>query len=309
MVRLFIVALLLSFVVSLVYNELTSSEGDDDIPRPIGPDPEIEKEKDSRVLVVVAEVDLGPYERVIEESMVKRVKYPEKLLPRYAPLDVKDVVGKLPTEPIYRGEIVSLQRLVDTDEYKESLRSLIPPGHRALSILVNSLSGVSGFVTQGDVVDLVAVYNRVIPGGGPGGRDLTTQTARIIRENLRVLIVGNKYNPVAGENSVGFIEGDLSNKPITFAVTPRDAAIIHHVVQMGASSFRILLKNSEDNQSLNTDGFSFIQLQERTRKLVRQASPSNDEEQEFKFVQHTIETIKGKRRMPDEVFEEKVPVN
>ena len=61
---------------------------------------------ENRVLVVISEIDMKPEERVIEESMIKRVKYPEHLLPRYAPLDITDVLGKLPTDPIYEGEIV-----------------------------------------------------------------------------------------------------------------------------------------------------------------------------------------------------------
>ena len=312
LVRLFAVALFMSFVVSVFYYKIISPEPTDGPAGPKdlgGPTVDVPKEDENRVLVVVSEVKLEPYERVIEESMVKRIKYPEKLLPRYAPLDVKDVLGKLPTEPIYRGEIVSLQGLVDKDEYKQSPRRLIPPGQRALSILVSSLSGVSGFVTQGDIVDLVAVYNRTIPGGGPGGRDLTTQTARIILQNIRVLIVGNRYNPVAGENPLGVIEGDLSQKPITFAVNPKDAAIIHHIVQMGGSSFRILLKHSEDQQMLSTDGFSFLRLQDETRKIVKRSDPNSATKEEFKTVQHTIEQFKGKRRMPDEVFEERVRVN
>ncbi len=304
LVRLFAVALAMSFVVSMFYNRMVDSGGDSTGTAP----PTKDVETDHRVLVVVAEVNFAPYERIIEETMVKRIKYPEKLLPRYAPLDIKDVLGKLPKEPIYAGEIVSLQRLIDKDEYKESLRQLIPPGHRALTIMVDKISGVSGFISQGDLVDLIAVYKHEVPGSGSRGRAASTQIARIIHQNVRVLIVGSRYNPIASQNPTASIKGDLGSKPITFAVTPHDAAFIHHIVQQGRASFRILLKNSEDQQILESEGYSVAELQNEVRTIVRASDPRVKNNITTKKVQHIIEVLSGRKRMPDQMFEEIVTI-
>jgi len=305
-VRLFAVALLLAIVVSFVFKKLTVDDSGGKTPTTPATTvaPGLESPK---VSVVVAEVNLEPYERVIEKTMVRKRKFPEALLPRYARFDIKDVVGKLPTEPIYRGEIISLARLVNEADYKESLRRLIPPGYRALAVTVGGLSSVSGFVSQGDVVDLAATFPVPLKTSGKRG---STSMSRIILQNIKVLIVGNKYNPVYKENPAGFIEGDLGNKPITFAVAPEDAAIIHHIALQGKSSFRIVLKNTEDKETVATDGFSLYQLEEETRRIVDNAEADSDAPKEGEKPTETrhyaIEVYEGGKKVRDEHFQETI---
>lgn len=311
LVRLFAVALLMSALVSVIYNRAIDSGGGSTPTATATALPTSDEDGGNRVSVIVAEVNLEPYERVIEKTMVKKVKFPEELLPRYAPIDIKNVVGKLPTEPIYRGEIVSLRRLIDKDEYKESLRRLIPRGHRALTIQVDTLAGVSGFISQGDFIDLAVMYDRVLPGAAGSS---STKICRVILQNIRVLIVGNKYNPLASDNPTGNIVGDLGAKPITFAVTPHDAALIHHVVQQGKSSFRILLKNPEDQDVVDTTGYSVRQLEDDTRTALLAmdsgGAPGPDgKEPEFQRVTRIVEVYRGAAKARDESFEELIPQN
>ena len=110
------------------------------------------------VPVIVAKYDMRPYEKVISEYMVERVKYPEHLLPRYAPLDIKDVLGKLPSEPIYKGEIVSLHRLTDKDEYQNALKNLVPPGFTHTTLPFNLPETIDGLDLEKERVDIVATY-------------------------------------------------------------------------------------------------------------------------------------------------------
>jgi Flp pilus assembly protein CpaB len=265
--------------------------------KPVG-----EEDEANRVSVVVAEVNLEPYERLIDAKMVKRIKYPEALMPRYSALDVKDVVGRLPTDPIYRGEIISLSRLVDKDDYGASLRRLIPPDHRALAVLVSAITGAA-FVSQGDMVDLAAVYPQALTAAGRGRGQQSTDMARIILQNIKVLIVGNKYNPVYQENPAGVIEGELTQKPVTFAVLPVDAAKIHHVAQ-NRSTFRMLLKNSEDKDLLETEGYSRQRLEQETRDILKPKAP--EEGPTKKAVEVTevkvVEVYKGCSKANDETF-------
>ena len=229
--------------------------------------PDIDISQGNTVNVVVSLVDLEPYATTIDKAMLDTIKYPEELVPRGASLDFSDVEGKLPVAPIYAGELIQLYRLVEKDQYKESLRQIIPPGHRAITITVDSLAGVAGFISQGDIVDLIAVYNKNVNVTNDR-RSKKSKEAKLKLQNLKVLIVGSKYNPVAHENKSKAIKGDLKKKAITLAVSPKEAVQITHIVQKAAgASFRIALKNSEDLQIVNTEGFSDLKLQDETLRL------------------------------------------
>ena len=143
---------------------------------------------DLLVPVIVSKYDLKPYRKVITEHMVGRVKYPEHLLPRYAPLDIKDVLGKLPTEPIYKGEIVSLARLIDKDEYNNEMELLIPPGFAYTTLPFSLPETIGGLELEEERVDIVATY-----------KDNNETVACIAAQKAIVgkigPVVNNKYRP------------------------------------------------------------------------------------------------------------------
>lgn len=261
--------------------------------------------------VIVSLVDLAPYSSTIDRAMVDTIKYPQNLLPRYASMDFTDVVGKLPAAPIYAGELILLPRLVEKNEYKESLRQLIPAGYRAITITVDSLSGVAGFISQGDIVDLIAVYSKAI-NTSSSQRAKRTKEAKLRLQNLKVLIVGSKYNPVTSENQGKSIHGDLAKKAITLAVHPKEALQIHHIVQKASgSSFRILLKNGEDRQIVRTEGFNDFEMEDETLKLLRNQngqtdleSTGDEDEDAYTTVQYNVERWSGTRQLQTESFTE-----
>src|SRR6202142_3392403 len=88
------------------------------------------------------------------------------------------------------------------------LAATIPEGMRAMSVAVNDVVGVAGFVTPGTMVDVL------VTGALSGSSGNITRT---ILENVRVLAAGQK------------VEQDREGKPqtvpvITLLVTPEDAA-------------------------------------------------------------------------------------
>jgi pilus assembly protein CpaB len=105
---------------------------------------------------------------------------------------------------------------------------------RAVSVAVNEVVGVAGFVTPGTMVD-VLVTGRALGGGTAGQGDIT----RTILENIRVLAAGQK------------IEQDREGKPqtvavITLLVTPDEATQL----TMGATDGKIqlALRNTIDTK-------------------------------------------------------------
>jgi len=105
------------------------------------------------------------------------------------------------------------------------LPATIPEGMRAITVAVNDVIGVAGFVIPGTMVD-VLVTGRVA-GGASGNSGNITET---ILENVRVLAAGQK------------IEQDREGKPqtvpvITLLVNPDDAAKL----AMGSTQGKIQL--------------------------------------------------------------------
>jgi pilus assembly protein CpaB len=107
-------------------------------------------------------------------------------------------------EPVLEGKLAP-------KESGAGLSATIPEGMRALSVAVNEVVGVAGFVIPGTMVD-VLVTGRVMGKDAAQG-DIT----RTILENVRVLAAGQK------------VEQDREGKPqtvavITLLVTPDDAS-------------------------------------------------------------------------------------
>lgn len=111
------------------------------------------------------------------------------------------------------------------------LSATIPPGMRAVSVSVNDVIGVAGFVVPGTMVDVLVT-------GSTGSGNVT----RTILENIRVLAAGQK------------VEQDREGKPqtvpvITLLVSPEDA----NELTMAATQGRIqlALRNTLDSAKVD----------------------------------------------------------
>jgi pilus assembly protein CpaB len=113
------------------------------------------------------------------------------------------------------------------------LPATIPQGMRAVSVAVNEVVGVAGFVIPGTMVDVLVTGQR------PGANDNVTRT---ILENIPVLAAGQK------------IEQDREGKPqtvavITLLVTPEDAAKLTMASTEG--KIQLALRNTIDTKTVN----------------------------------------------------------
>jgi pilus assembly protein CpaB len=115
------------------------------------------------------------------------------------------------------------------------LPAVIPQGMRALSVAVNEVVGVAGFVTPGTMVDVLVTGK--VSDVGHGGDNIT----RTILENVRVLAAGQK------------IEQDREGKPqtvpvITLLVSPEDAGRLAMASTQG--KIQLALRNTVDNKKV-----------------------------------------------------------
>jgi len=156
------------------------------------------------VEVIVAADDLQVGAKV-EEHDIKVIKIPKDDLPPGAPRRRADVLGHGVIVPISKGEFILPNRLAG-ENAGAGLPSLIPPGMRAVSVRVNEVVSVAGFVTPGTRVDVLLT-------GTPGGGEQQTTT---VLQNVAVLASGHTLERTA--------TGEAQNTAvITLLVSPDDA--------------------------------------------------------------------------------------
>jgi len=191
----------------------------------------IAKPTDTQPLVV-ASVPLTLGAR-LDASNLKVIQWPANQQVAGMFTRVEECVNRAVITPLAANEPV-LESKLAPKESGAGLAATIPEGMRAVSVAVNEVVGVAGFVTPGTMVD-VLVTGRALGGGAAGQGDIT----RTILENIRVLAAGQK------------VEQDREGKPqtvavITLLVTPDEATQL----TMGATDGRIqlALRNTIDTK-------------------------------------------------------------
>jgi pilus assembly protein CpaB len=186
-----VLALALGFLASVyVYKNLQSKSGG-------SADPGAE--------VIVAADDLQVGARV-EEHDIKIIRIHAADLPEHSPRRKSDVLGHGVIIPITKGEFILPTKLAG-ENAGSGLPSLIPPGMRAVSVRVNEVVSVAGFVTPGTRVDVLLT-------GTPEGA--SEQQTTTVLQNVSVLAAGQRLERSS--------TGEAQNVPvITLLVSPDDA--------------------------------------------------------------------------------------
>src|SRR6266567_6641100 len=143
---------------------------------------------------------------------------------------IEDVANRAIVTPLAENEPVIEGKLAPK-ESGAGLSATIPEGMRGVSVAVNEVVGVAGFVIPGTMVD-VLVTGRMIAGGQG---DIT----RTILENIRVLAAGQK------------VEQDREGTPqtvavITLLVTPDEASKLTMAATDG--KIQLALRNTVDTK-------------------------------------------------------------
>ena len=160
---------------------------------------------------------------------------------------MQDVVGRALITGVVQNEPVLESKLAPR-EAGAGLPATIPEGMRAVSVAVNQVIGVSGFVQAGTMVDVIAVGS---PGGGGGGGQLS----KTVLENVKVLAAGPQVVPDA--------QGKPHTVPVvTLLVSPEDA----DKLTLAATQARIqlALRNTIDTKIVNPPSVLQAQLMSPT---------------------------------------------
>jgi pilus assembly protein CpaB len=132
--------------------------------------------------VLVAKTDIPARSR-LNEGMFAVVQQPKEFIHPQALTELPQVKGAFASERLAAGEQVLASRLVAAGELGAGLAYLISLGHRAMSVPVDSVSGVGGFILPGDRVDVLVTID-------VEENDANIVTTTLVAENLLVLAVG-----------------------------------------------------------------------------------------------------------------------
>lgn len=199
------------------------------------------------VLVVAAARGLSPGES-IDTSALRLISWPRDQVPPGAFSEFQAVVGRVVKSSLGVNQPIVAAALLETEKTGGVLPLMIPPGMRAMSIAVDDVSDMAGFVlpySRVDVVVSVAVNGG--PGAGPGGAG---QITKIVLQNIKVLAVAQSLE-------VG-LDQPRPVKVVTLLVTPVQAEQLAAATRLG--TLTLAMRNFSDQDQTATTGVSIPSL-------------------------------------------------
>lgn len=194
------VALILSLMTSLlVYNYLQKA-GEKNITK-------------NGVSVVMAKTAI-PAKTKITPEMVETTIVPQEYVQPGAVTNISSAIGIIARENIVPGEQITERRLV-RESKAVGFTGLIPRDKRAVSVMVNEVTGVSGFIKPGDYVDVIVTFDQAVVGDN---------VSHVLLQNILVLAVNREAEEgiSAASNKDGAKEA-IKATTVTLAVTVDEA--------------------------------------------------------------------------------------
>lgn len=187
------------------------------------------------VTVVIAKSGL-PAGTVLTVDNLDITKMPQKVAPENAFNIKNDLLGRVLSADVQAGKTIEEALLVD-----KGIQSLsIPKGYRAMTIPIDPITGVGGFITPGSRIDLLTV----VPKSGGGKDKSDEQVSKIIIQNVKVLATSSN-TPQAGKGP-GAGPGPAASSSITIAVPAADAIKIALAYNNGAGNIQTVLRGYQD---------------------------------------------------------------
>lgn len=189
--------------------------------------------------VVVASQDLEPGQK-LEARHLLLLNWPAGNLPPGHFSRVNQVEGRVLKTNVVKGELMVAGKLAQ-EGLAGGLSAVVPQGFRAITVRVDEVVGVAGFVQPGDRVDVLAMVAK----GGGFSQD---PAARMVLQDVNVLTVGERFQ----EETEG---GKIKRRKVTVVtlqVTPEQGERLGLV----SSEARILLalRNQGDREDVPTPG-------------------------------------------------------
>ena len=242
----------------------------------------------SAVIVAAQDLQIGAS---LRQEDLRAIQWPSNAVPAGAFGKPEDLIGRGLIMPVMTNEPFLPSKLA-SKEAGAGLPPVIPEGFRALSVRVNEVIGVAGYVLPGTRVDVVATINPT--------QNQPDITSKVILTNVQVVASGTK------------IEQDEKNKPIqvtvvTLLVNPDEAEKLTLASTEG--KIQLALRNPLDKTAPVTFGIKPAALMGTGAPVRRVASASTGRKSQPQVAPApvavpTVEIIRGDKRSQEVVAQE-----
>ncbi|MBI2815367.1 MAG: Flp pilus assembly protein CpaB [Acidobacteria bacterium] len=185
-----------------------------------------------QVVVAAEPLQLGTR---LQPQQLRLIQWPADSRPEGSCMRIEDCTGRALITQVFENEPI-LEKKLAPIEAGAGLPAVIPEGMRAVSIRVDDVVGVAGFVMPGTMVDVLVT-------GDPQTRGGTGNTiTRTFLENARVLAAGQR------------VQQDKDGKPqsesvVTLLVSPEEADRLAMASTEG--KIHLALRNTIDTTATN----------------------------------------------------------
>jgi pilus assembly protein CpaB len=234
------------------------------------------------VVVAASDLELGAE---LRPDDLRVVQWPQNAMPMGAFSSPEEIVGRGLVMPVIQNEPILPMKLAGKDA-GSGLPVVIPEGKRAVSVRVNEVIGVAGYVLPGTKVDVLATASPT-----DKREDMTT---KLVLSNLQVLAAGTKIEQDGEQGK------PMSVNVVTLLVTPEES----EKLTLGATEGKIqlALRNPLDKEMPETPGIQPASLLGGARAARKPAGNSARASRPVASVatvaqpEPTVEIIRGDKR-------------
>jgi pilus assembly protein CpaB len=170
------------------------------------------------IVVTARDVPMG---KRLEAADLRLVSTAKEGVPTDSYHRTEDVVGQVSRSPFYAGEML-IQRRLSQYSGGSALAAVVAPDMRAVTVRVDDVIGVGGFILPENRVDVIAAFH-----------DASGSHAETILRDARVLAVDQRSDPES--------DGPVLVRAVTLEVAPLDAEKIAAARQNG--TIQLTLRN------------------------------------------------------------------
>lgn len=239
--------------------------------------------------VVVAASDLSMATK-LQPEMLAVIDWPMASRPGGTVKDPKELEGRVVNASIVKGEPILLSKIA-TGDGKSALSTVLPAGMRAVSVRVDDVIGVAGFIHPGDHVDVIVT---MIPQTQTGN---APPMSKIILQDIKVLAVGKELEsrtkdpqkPVPATVATLMVDSEESEKLALAAskgqilLALRSGIDVEVVATSGIAPHALLMGQHAMPEPEKVDRVDHARG--RTRRMVAVKPPPPPEKRETKMVE------------------------
>ena len=189
--------------------------------------------------VTVAKVPIPVGTKLIPEQLMV-VQFSKESTPDGAFESPDKLVGRVAVTNIAVREPVTETRLAP-EGTAAGLSAIIPEGYRAMTVAVNDVVGISGFIMPGTLVDVVVVIDPQQSNGVQQG-----PISKIVLQNIKVLANGQNIDKPENQRDANSV------KSVTLLVTPEQAEKL--ALASSEGKLQLVMRNSIDQGDEQTKG-------------------------------------------------------